>query len=330
MNNSLVSIIVPIYKVEDYLDECVDSIVNQTYKNLEILLVDDGSPDACPKMCDEWKIKDRRIHVIHKKNGGLSDARNVGLDNAKGDYIAFVDSDDFIKNTMIEDLLYALKKNEKTCAIANGRVLSDRKKKIAPYKESWNIQKDRVIASCDFATLTLTTRIGFTVWSKLYTADVVKNVRFRVGKTNEDTLFMFDLSKVLEQKNKGMIDIAKDVYFYRIRENSICTTSKKPLEIDVVNNFTEITNYFKSIGDEKRYKVLEVKRISVFTQLITKLLSTRSWEQEYWNMYYPVFREIPLLSMIFSSADKKLKLDFICHKYFPFISKMYLHHKYKQ
>lgn len=96
MDYGKVSVIVPIYKVESYLDQCVQSIVDQTYKNLEIILVDDGSPDHCPIVCDAWAEKDSRIRVIHKENGGFSSARNVGLDAATGDYIQFVDSDDWI------------------------------------------------------------------------------------------------------------------------------------------------------------------------------------------------------------------------------------------
>ncbi len=96
MNEPLISVIVPVYKVEKYFDECVESIVNQTYRNLEIILIDDGSPDNCPQMCDDWTKRDARIRVIHKENGGLSSARNAGLDVCKGEYIAFVDSDDFI------------------------------------------------------------------------------------------------------------------------------------------------------------------------------------------------------------------------------------------
>ena len=92
----LISVIVPIYKVEEYLNRCVESLVNQTYKNLEIILVDDGSPDNCPEMCDRWAKQDKRIRVIHKKNGGLSDARNAGMRIATGEYIAFVDSDDLV------------------------------------------------------------------------------------------------------------------------------------------------------------------------------------------------------------------------------------------
>ena len=100
----LVSIIVPVYKTEKYIHECVDSLINQTLKDIEIILVDDGSPDNCPAICDAYADKDNRIVVIHKDNGGLSDARNVALETAKGDYIGFVDSDDFVEPTMFEKL----------------------------------------------------------------------------------------------------------------------------------------------------------------------------------------------------------------------------------
>ena len=105
--NPLISVIVPVYKVENYLDKCVESILVQTYKNLEILLVDDGSPDRCGEMCDEYAKADSRIKVVHKKNGGLSDARNVALDAMTGEYVAFVDSDDTIAKDYIE-VLYGL------------------------------------------------------------------------------------------------------------------------------------------------------------------------------------------------------------------------------
>ena len=103
--NPLISVIVPVYKVEQYLDECVQSIRKQTYTNLEIILVDDGSPDRCPEMCDDYAKQDSRIKVIHKNNGGLSSARNAGLEVMSGDYFGFVDSDDYIENQMYEILL---------------------------------------------------------------------------------------------------------------------------------------------------------------------------------------------------------------------------------
>ena len=109
--DKLISIIVPIYKVEIYLRKCIDSIVNQTYKNIEILLIDDGSPDNCGIICDEYAKKDERIKVIHKENGGLSDARNYGIEASTGDYIIFIDSDDYVSESMCENLLICALEN---------------------------------------------------------------------------------------------------------------------------------------------------------------------------------------------------------------------------
>lgn len=108
METKKISIIVPIYKVEQFIDKCIDSIVNQSYNNLEIILIDDGSPDRCPEICDEWAKKDSRIKVIHKENGGAASARNAGLEIATGDYIGFVDSDDWIDKDMYEFLIKQL------------------------------------------------------------------------------------------------------------------------------------------------------------------------------------------------------------------------------
>ena len=104
----LVSVIIPVYRVADYLEDCVQSVISQTYSNLEIILVDDGSPDECPALCDDLAFRDSRIRVIHKQNGGLSDARNVGLAEARGGIVSFVDSDDQVEPTMIETMLRAM------------------------------------------------------------------------------------------------------------------------------------------------------------------------------------------------------------------------------
>ena len=117
MENLKVSVIVPVYNVERYLDRCVKSIVGQIYKNLEIILVDDGSPDKSPKMCDVWALNDSRIKVIHKKNGGLGDARNAGLDVATGDLIAFVDSDDWCEPTMFEKMVAVYREHYKSIVV---------------------------------------------------------------------------------------------------------------------------------------------------------------------------------------------------------------------
>ena len=108
MMNKLVSIIIPVYNVEKYLAECIESVLKQTYQNIEILLIDDGSPDNSGKICDEYEEKDSRVRVIHKENGGVSSARNVGLEQANGEYITFIDSDDFVSESYIEELYIAL------------------------------------------------------------------------------------------------------------------------------------------------------------------------------------------------------------------------------
>ena len=121
----LISVIVPIYKVEPYLRECVDSILGQTHGNLEVILVDDGSPDACPAICDEYAARDARVRVIHKTNGGLSDARNVGLDVARGEWVGFVDSDDVVEPTMYEVLLSCAQKAHAQIAVCNFAEFND-------------------------------------------------------------------------------------------------------------------------------------------------------------------------------------------------------------
>ena len=127
----LISIIVPVYNVEKYIHECVDSIINQTYKNIEIILVDDGSPDNCGKICDEYAKKDNRIKVIHKPNGGLSDARNHGIDVANGEWLMFIDSDDWIEPNMAEKLLHSALNNKADLAISSV-ILFDEEKEYIP------------------------------------------------------------------------------------------------------------------------------------------------------------------------------------------------------
>ncbi len=117
-SEELVSVIVPIYKVEEYLRECVDSIINQTYKNLEIILVDDGSPDNCGEICEEYARNDSRVTVYHKENGGLSDARNYGMARSHGEYITFVDSDDVIKENFVEALMELIHKYNADIAVS--------------------------------------------------------------------------------------------------------------------------------------------------------------------------------------------------------------------
>lgn len=220
--SELISVIIPIYKVEEYLDECITSVVNQTYKNLEIILVDDGSPDNCPIMCDAWAEKDERIRVIHKPNGGLSDARNAGIDIAKGDYIAFVDSDDYIKPDMFEKLYNALSKENadiSACGIVNC---------IGENKNVWGCMD--VAGNSEEILELLYNEASYPVsaWNKLYSRKCWENLRFPVGKICEDAFTTYQLIDNAEK----IVMIPDALYCYRIRPESIMTSAFSPKKMD--------------------------------------------------------------------------------------------------
>ena len=182
----LISVIVPIFRVEKYLEKCVSSIISQTYSNLEIILVDDGSDDNCPTICDNFQAKDSRIKVIHKTNGGLSQARNYGLRIATGDFIGFVDGDDWIEPCMYEALLSALLDTGADIAACNYHKESTDSKDIQRIATS----SERHLYSSEEAMrmiLSLTGFIRTLVWNKLYRRSLLANVFFTEGKIYEDT-----------------------------------------------------------------------------------------------------------------------------------------------
>lgn len=209
----LISIIVPVYNVEKYLEKCINSLIEQTYKNLEIILIDDGSLDKSPDICDKWGEKDKRIKIIHKNNGGLSEARNVGIDNAKGEYISFVDSDDWIDTNFINYLYKQLELyNADISASAIVKVYKD-------YNEIQPINKTKVRYTNEEALDTLLSGKDFcaVAWNKLYKKDVIRNLRFPVGKIHEDEFFSY---KVMSNANK-LVLVPNAIYFYRQRTGSI-------------------------------------------------------------------------------------------------------------
>lgn len=186
--NALISVIVPIYNVEIYLNKCIESIAKQTYHNLEIILVDDGSPDNCPNMCDEWAEKDSRIKVIHKANGGLSDARNAGLSIATGDYIAFVDSDDYIEPDMYEKLLKVALERHSDIVSCKLRMVYEN----AEYSVSTEDTEEEIEYLPEEALAALIDdKIRQVVWNKIYRADLIKNILFDVGKYHEDEFWSY-------------------------------------------------------------------------------------------------------------------------------------------
>ena len=236
---NLISIIVPVYKVEKYLDKCIESIVNQTYKNLEIILVDDGSPDTCPQMCDDWSKKDDRIKVIHKENGGLSDARNAGLKVAMGKYIGFVDSDDCIDKDMYQNLLKAIIEDDSDIAACDVEMLFDDNRKNVIMTPNIRLVLNKNEAEESIITETM---LKHPVWYKLYKRSVINNIVFEVGKLHEDVFWSY---QVIGNANKvSIIDYIG--YFYYQRSDSIMGENYSLKRLDAVEAKVQRQEYLLS------------------------------------------------------------------------------------
>lgn len=230
--NPLISVIVPIYKVELYLQECINSIRNQTYKNLEIILVDDGSPDNCPKLCDKFANEDSRIKVIHKPNGGLSDARNAGLKQATGEYVIFVDSDDYWTSTSGLISLISCLKDYPQAEVIVFRYKSIFHNKVFTSSPLDLVQingKDKTDA---LSYLMIRGDLMTPAWQKVVRRDtLIKNdIWFKKGLLSED----IDWSLNLYSKISNICAINIPFYAYRHREGSITTTMKRKNFLDLL------------------------------------------------------------------------------------------------
>ena len=224
-----ITVVVPIYKVEAYLKKCVDSILSQSYSNLEIILVDDGSPDNCPKLCDEYAQADERIRVIHKENGGLSSARNAGIEIATGEYISFVDSDDYIEINMIELLYEGIVRYDSDIAICNHYV----EKKERLLMELPPVDKEWVYTSREATKLLLEdVVIKNYAWDKLYKTELFRKVRYPIGRNYED----IGTTYLLFQQANRICQLQGYEYYYQMREDSI-------------SNHGSIHKWYRNCGD---------------------------------------------------------------------------------
>lgn len=248
-----VSIIVPVYQVENYIRQCVDSILAQTFTDFELILVDDGSKDRSGQICDEYAVMDQRVKVFHKKNGGLSDARNYGMDQADGNYFMFVDSDDYIAPTMLEYLYTALINKEADIAVCNFLYFfeEDRKKDF-----STNIQSE-ILSGAEIFYKRKNERsygIWTVAWNKLYKRETLGKVRFRFGKYHEDEFWANDIY----QMDIKVVTIPECLYYYRQRNNSIMGRKNIKRDFDILEALQErIAVYFMDERHaDQAYKVM--------------------------------------------------------------------------
>ena len=302
--NERISIIVPVFNVEKYLERCVNSLINQTYKNIEIILVEDGSPDLCPQMCDEYAKKDERIKVLHKKNGGLSDARNAGLDVATGEYIAFVDSDDWVETDFIETLYKNAKSENADISIIGCTLVWDdgRKKPVSKDKGYYVFDKEKAIRE-----MLAQRKFGCMVCQKMYRKQIFDTVRFPVGKLYEDVA----VSMTTFLKAKKVVVSGNHGYNYYQRNDSIVNSKfdeRKLYFLECCQNIIKYSDRYDKIYDTEAH-VFYLRALMMFALTLYQNseneknteyieLEIKKNKKYIWNNMYLELRKKVVLSLI--------------------------------
>lgn len=238
-----ISVIVPVYKVEKYIYECIDSVLNQTYANIEIILVDDGSPDRCGEICDEYAQKDNRVIVIHQQNAGLSAARNAGIRLATGKYICFIDSDDYVSPDYCQTLFELLNGTSFDYSVCDVLRFEDGQ---PPLRESFD--DISTYSNDEYLNLQINKQREFGVWNKLYRRELFDRICFKEGKLHEDVFWSADLANTC---TNGVIETTKQCLYYRQRQGSIVATTLKKCSPD----FIEAGEYVVNIAKSKSIKM---------------------------------------------------------------------------
>ena len=257
-----ISIVVPVYMVEKYIEKCVHSLINQTYKDIEIILVNDGSPDNCSSICDKYKEIDERVYVIHKVNGGLSDARNVGLMQATGDYILFVDSDDYIDIDTCERFISIINSREEVdIVVGNARRIEGFHTTIMyhSYDQHWNVLTGTQYLMNELKANTM----YMAAWLSLYNRNFLlkNNLVFKVGLLHEDE--QFTPRAFLAAKKIIGTDII--FYNYQIREGSITTTKNKIINAEhMMKTCKELEVIYSNLNNNELIKLLNDNLVNRF------------------------------------------------------------------
>lgn len=256
-----ISIIVPVYRVEKYIYQCVESILDQTFQNFQLILVDDGSDDGSAAICDRYARQDSRIKVIHKENGGLSDARNVGLKEATGEYIAFIDSDDAIHPRFLETLYYTIIKFNCDIAICGIEKFSEK----YPYEISLTISETVTIkkpVECFYKTNSLYD----VAWNKLYKREIIADICYPQGRVHEDIYTTYKI--IMNAEKIGVV--SENMYFYRQRDDSITGKNKNIPRPDIEEALWERIKYFKGVD-----YVAYVEALKVYVTNVCIILSAQ-------------------------------------------------------
>ena len=260
----MISIIVPVYNAEKYRPHCIDSILVQTYTDFELILVDDGSPDNCGKICDEYAAKDSHVRVIHQKNGGVSAARNAGLDEITGEYVTFVDADDWIHPMYLEILLKVLLENDVDVSVCTYERPTEHINTHCPLTDQINVEK----LSAENLLLRHEWNFNY-IWGKLYRSALFNGIRYPVGKNYEDTYTTYRVLFAARDKEVAWID--RPLYFYYKNVEGITRSPWTPKELEVFDGIHNQLDFYRENGYEQAYKKEHWLYVNHFAYQISRI-----------------------------------------------------------
>lgn len=303
----LISIIIPVYNVENYLENCIKSVIQQTYKKLEIILVDDGSTDKSGSICDEYKKMDKRIKAIHKINGGLSDARNCGIDIASGKYITFIDSDDYIDTNYIEYLYKLISVNDADLASCTYKFVDEKNNIIS--KSEKDSQVETVETKDKMKSFFRNKNFDTTAWGKLYKAELFINsdIRYPIGKYHEDVFTTY----LLVDKAKRIVIGNEQLYNYRITPGSITQANFSVKHLDAIEG-NEIRRDFIIKNYPECIKEASAGIIYSCNQVIVRMAKSNYYNESILMDIQVKYRKYIKDYITFDLASKKGKIFAFC------------------
>jgi len=297
----LVSVVLPIYNVEEFLERCITSVVNQSYKNLEIILVDDGSPDNCPSICDEWSKRDERIKVVHKQNAGLGMARNTGIENATGEFICFFDSDDFVEEKTIEKCLAEMEKNSSDVVIFGySEIDGDDKVTLVPiHSEKELYEGEDILSKLLPALLSLDISAGISACTKMYRMSALKSsdIKFVSEReiVSEDAYFALQFFGKISRASV----INENYYYYYKNSNSLTRSYKKDRQIKNNVYLEKNVEYCKSAGYPQNVSQAVVLRYHSYTiTAIKQVMQSDLPKTQKREELYKIFHDEVLVSTL--------------------------------
>lgn len=303
----LVSIVIPVYKVMEFLPRCVDSVLNQTYENIEILLIDDGSPDDCGKICDDYAKKDARVKVIHKKNGGLSDARNVGIENSKGCYICFVDSDDILDKNFVRYHYESITETESDVSICLYQKFFEESEISTAGELDASVLLELDKHNLNLKLFEKQNIHYICACTKMCKKEIFETLRFEVGRLHEDEFIVY---KIFDKANKAVM-INLPLYFYRMRQGSI--TKAQTFKEKNLDAFYSIESCYKFYVNTE-YEQTALNRLINSTAYIYCIAKRRKADKEIlkfllaqFKKYYKLNKEKTLKQILFN-----LFPNFVC------------------